>query len=64
MFNDIRYIKQYCQGFQIYANFGKCDFRKNLTDFESGVTTRNKLTSHYIMTITFDTMDFETAIPL
>lgn len=63
-FDNLRYIKQYCQGFPIYGNFDKCDFKKNLIDFETGVTTRNKLTGYNTKTITFDNSDFEKAIPL
>lgn len=63
-FDNLRYIKQYCQGFQIYANFGKCDFKKNLIDFETGVTKRNKITGFDTKTITFDNSDFDKAIPL
>lgn len=64
LFSNKKYIVQYCEGQKLHYNFIKCGkISKNLMDFGLGKKKLNKLTGNYNLTITFDNLDYEKAIP-
>lgn len=61
-FEDGKVIQYSCEGRVLFKNLDKCHFEKNLMDFDTGTSSKKKLSDKTRKTISIEESDYDKAV--